>query len=103
MSVRITGHQISLTAAIKRYVNRKFLRLNRKFKRQMNFTCVLEVNKLSKKIEATTHLPGKDIHVEVEDKDMYAAIDLLVAKIERQIVKYKKMHLVDMHSAKLVN
>ena len=103
MNIRITGHQISLTAAIKRYVNRKLLRLSRKFKQQINFTCVLEVNKLSKKVEVTTHLPGKDIHVEVENKDMYTAIDLLAAKIERQLIKYKELHLVDMHSAKLIN
>ena len=69
----------------------------------MSFTCVLEVNKLSKKVEVTTHLPGKDIHVEVEDKDMYTAIDRLAAKIERQIVKYKELHLTDMHSAKIIN
>ena len=43
MSIRITGHQISLTSAIKRYVTRKLIRLNKKFKHQMNFTCVLEV------------------------------------------------------------
>ena len=103
MNVRITGHQISLTAAIKRYVTRKLIRLNKKFKHQMNFTCVLEVNKLSKKVEVTTHLPGKDIHVQVENKDMYTAIDLLVAKIERQIVKYKELHLINMHSAKIPN
>tara|TARA_B100000575_G_C23129494_1_gene654918 strand:+ start:231 stop:440 length:210 start_codon:yes stop_codon:yes gene_type:complete len=69
----------------------------------MNFSCVLEVNKLSKKVEVTTHLPGKDIHVEVEDKDMYTAIDILATKVERQIVKYKKLHLIDMHSSRLIN
>ena len=103
MNIRITGHQISLTTAIKRYVTRKFIRLNRKFKRRMSFTCVLEVNKLSKKVEVTTHLPGKDIHVEVEGKDMYSAIDLLVTKIERQIVKYKELHLIDVHSNKIID
>ncbi len=103
MSIRITGHQISLTSAIKRYVSRKLIRLNKKFKHQMNFSCVLEVNKLSKKVEVTTHLPGKDIHVEVEDKDMYTAIDILATKVERQIVKYKKLHLIDMHSSRLIN
>ncbi len=54
-------------------------------------------------MEVTTHLPGKDIHVQVEDKDMYTAIDLLAAKIERQIVKYKELHLINMHSAKILN
>ncbi len=101
MNIRITGHQISLTAAIKRYVTRKLIRLNKKFKHRMNFTCVLEANKLSKKVEVTTHLPGKDIHIQVENKDMYTAIDLLTAKIERQIVKYKELHLINMHSAKI--
>ena len=101
MNIRITGHQISLTSSIKRYVRQKFIKINRKCKRQLNFTCVLEVNKLHKKIEVTTHLPGKDIHAEVEDKDMYTAIDLLANKIERQIVKYKEIHMVNMHSTKI--
>ena len=64
---------------------------------------MLKVSKLQKKIEVTTHLPGKDLHAEVEDKDMYTAIDILATKVERQIVKYKKLHLIDMHSSRLIN
>jgi ribosomal subunit interface protein len=44
---------------------------------------------------------NRSIHAEVEDKDMYTAIDLLANKIERQIVKYKEMHMVNMHSTKV--
>ena len=103
MNIRITGHQISLTSSIKRYVRQKFLKISRKCKRQLNFTFVLEVNKLHKKIEVTTHLPGKDIHAEVENKDMYTAIDILANKIERQIMKYKEIHMVNVHSTKVSN
>ena len=51
---------------------------------------ILTVEKLRQKIEANVHLSGKDIFVESEDDDMYAAIDLLVDKLDRQIVKHKE-------------
>tara|TARA_A100001015_G_scaffold81345_1_gene90126 strand:- start:19915 stop:20112 length:198 start_codon:yes stop_codon:yes gene_type:complete len=63
---------------------------------------VLEVKKLVNKVEITTRLPGKDLHVEVEDSNMYTAIDLLAQKVDRQIIKYKEIHATDMHSAKLL-
>jgi putative sigma-54 modulation protein len=51
---------------------------------------ILTVEKLRQKIEANVHLSGKDIFVESTDADMYAAIDLLVDKLDRQIVKHKE-------------
>jgi putative sigma-54 modulation protein len=48
------------------------------------------VDKLQHKVEATIHVRGKDIHVETVDENMYAAIDLLADKLDRQVVKHKE-------------
>jgi putative sigma-54 modulation protein len=48
------------------------------------------VEKLKQKIEANVHLSGKDIFVESHDSEMYAAIDMLVDRLDRQIIKHKE-------------
>ncbi len=100
MNITITGHQISLTTAIKEYINKKFAKIQRHFDNNLDVHFVLEVKKIINKVEVTTHLPGKDLHIEAEDKDMYKAIDLITDKFDRQIIKYKEMHSKDMHSGK---
>ena len=51
---------------------------------------ILSVNKLEQKVEANVHVPGGDIFCESSDPDMYAAIDSLVDKLDRQIIKHKE-------------
>jgi putative sigma-54 modulation protein len=65
-------------------------RINRHFDHVIDVNLILTVEKLRQKIEANVHLSGKDIFVESADTDMYAAIDLLVDKLDRQIVKHKE-------------
>tara|TARA_X000001036_G_C20680138_1_gene805606 strand:- start:2646 stop:2993 length:348 start_codon:yes stop_codon:yes gene_type:complete len=100
MNLQITGHQISITPAIKKYILQKFAKIQRHYSQNIHAYVVLEVNKLSKKIEVTTHLPKKDLHIEVENVDMYAAIDLIADKMDRQIIRYKKTHTDSVHSGK---
>jgi putative sigma-54 modulation protein len=47
------------------------------------------VEKLRQKAEVTLHVPGRDLHCECEDADLYAAIDLLADKLDRQVLRYK--------------
>lgn len=100
MNLQITGHQISITPAIKKYILQKFAKIQRHYSQNIHAYVVLEVNKLNKKIEVTTHLPKKDLHIEVENIDMYAAIDLIADKMDRQIIRYKKTHTDSVHSGK---
>jgi putative sigma-54 modulation protein len=72
------------------YVTSKMTRINRHFDHVIDVNLILTVEKLRQKIEANVHLSGKDIFVESADTDMYAAIDLLVDKLDRQIVKHKE-------------
>jgi putative sigma-54 modulation protein len=56
------------------------------------------VEKLDQKIEANVHLSGKDIHVEANDADMYAAIDGLIDRLDRQILKHKERFMPNKHN-----
>jgi putative sigma-54 modulation protein len=100
MNITITGHQISLTTAIKNYISKRLMKVQRHFDHRLDIHFVLEVEKILNKIEVTTYLPGKDIHIKTEDKDMYKAIDLITDKMDRQILKYKEIHSKNMHSGK---
>jgi putative sigma-54 modulation protein len=90
MNLQLTGHHVEITPAIREYVISKLERINRHFDHVIDVDVVMTVEKLDQKIEANVHLPGKDIHVEVNDGDMYAAIDALIDKLDRQILKYKE-------------
>jgi putative sigma-54 modulation protein len=100
MNVQITGHQISITPAIKEYILQKFAKIQRHYSHNIHAHVVLEANKLNKKIEVTTRLPKKDLHIEVENTDMYTAIDLIADKMDRQIIRYKEIHTESVHSGK---
>lgn len=90
MNLNMTGHHLEITPSIRDYVSSKMTRINRHFDHVIDVSMILSVEKLRQKIEANVHLSGKDIFVESEDADMYAAIDLLVDKLDRQIIKHKE-------------
>ena len=90
MNLHMTGHHLEITPSIRDYVSSKMIRINRHFDHVIDVNMILTVEKLRQKIEANVHLSGKDIFVESEDDDMYAAIDLLIDKLDRQIVKHKE-------------
>ena len=90
MQVNISGHHIELTTALKDYVNQKTERLARHFDQISNVDVVLSVKKQRQKVEANIHVSGKDLFANVEDSDMYAAIDKLVDKLDRQLIKHKE-------------
>ncbi len=90
MNLHMTGHHLEITPSMRDYVTSKMTRINRHFDHVIDVNLILTVEKLRQKIEANVHLSGKDIFVESADTDMYAAIDLLVDKLDRQIVKHKE-------------
>lgn len=90
MQITITGHQVQVTDSLRNYVNEKFERLKRHFDRVMDVHVVLEVEKINQKAEATVQVNGATLFAEDIREDMYAAIDGLVDKLDRQIVKHKE-------------
>lgn len=90
MNLQLTGRHVDITPAIRDYVVSKLERINRHFENVIDVNVIMTVEKLDQKIEANVHLSGKDIHVQCHDADMYAAIDGLVDKLDRQIIKHKE-------------
>ena len=90
MNLQLTGHHVDITPAIRQYVVTKLERIERHFDHVIDVNVVMTVEKLDQKIEANVHLSGKDIHVHTNDGDMYAAIDGLIDKLDRQILKHKE-------------
>lgn len=99
MNLNVSGHQFDVTPAIRKYVNSKLGRVIRHFDHVIDAHVILSVNKLRQKAEVTLHVRGKDIHCECEDADLYAAIDLLVDKLDRQVLKYKDKRYSPPHDA----
>jgi putative sigma-54 modulation protein len=90
MNLNLTGVHLDITPAIRAYVVSKLDRVNRHFDHVIDVTVVLSVDKLRQKIEANVHVRGKDIHAEAIEPDMYAAIDCLADKLNRQVLKHKE-------------
>ena len=99
MNLHLTGHHVDITPSIREYVVSKLERINRHFEQVIDVSVIMSVQKLDQKIEASVHLSGKDIHVECHDADMYAAIDGLVDKLDRQIIKHKEKFQEGRHAA----
>ena len=90
MNLHLSGHHVDVTPAMRDYVTTKHARITRHFDHVIDVNVILSVEKLKQKVEANVHLSSKNIFVECHDTDMYAAIDALVDKLDRQILKHKE-------------
>lgn len=96
MRIEISGHQIDVTQALRDYVQTKLQRLERHADNLLDVHVILAVDKLDQKAEATINTAGRTLHAESVAADMYAAIDLLADKLDRQVLKHKEK-LTDHH------
>jgi putative sigma-54 modulation protein len=99
MNLNVSGHHLDITPAMRTYVSGKLDRVTRHFDHVIDAHVILSVDKLVQKAEVTLHVRGKDIHAECIDADLYAAIDLLVDKLDRQVIKYKDKANAKPHDA----
>lgn len=90
MNLKVSGHHIEVTPAIHDYALEKIGRVVRHFDHVIDVSVILSVEKLKQRAEVTVRMPGKDVHVESEEADLYAAIDALADKLDRQIQRYKE-------------
>ena len=90
MNLHLSGHHVEITPAIRDYVVAKLERINRHFDHVIDVDVIMTVQKLDQTIVANVHLSGKDIHVHCNHGDMYAAIDQLVDKLDRQVIRHKE-------------
>jgi putative sigma-54 modulation protein len=90
MQINVSGHHVEVTPALREYVHTKFDRLQRHFDQITNTDVTLIVEKLIQKAEANVRVSGADIFAHSESEDMYAAIDVLADKLDRQLIKHKE-------------
>lgn len=96
MQLNLTGHHIEITDSLRNFVVSKFERLERHFDHMTNTHVILTVEKERQKAEATINVNRGRLFAEAEHEDMYAAIDNLVDKLDRQLKKHKEK-LTDHH------
>ena len=89
MNLNVSGHHLEITPAIRGYVQAKLERVTRHFDNVIDAHVILSVDKLKQKAEVTLRVRGKDLYCESEEADLYAAIDLMIDKLDRQVLKYK--------------
>ena len=90
MQINHTGHHVEITDSLRTYVDTKFNKLERHFDHISNVHVILNVEKLNQKAEATVFLSGAEVFASSENQDMYAAIDSMVDKLDRQVLKHKE-------------
>ena len=90
MQINLTGHHMDITPALRAYVEGKFERLERHFDNMTNIHVILSVEKERQKAEASISVNKGKLYAEAQHEDMYAAIDTLIDKLDRQVKKHKE-------------
>jgi len=90
MQLNVSGHHVEVTDSLRNYVSSKLERLERHFDRITNMNVILSVEKQRQKAESTIHVSGGEIYADAEHDDLYAAIDMLADKLDRQLIKKKE-------------
>ena len=89
MNLTIHGNHVEVSTALRDHITGKLGRIERHFDQVMDATVQLTCEKLRHRAEITLRVRGNHIHVESVEDDMYAAIDTLVDKLDRQVVRHK--------------
>lgn len=90
MQLTISGHHVDITAALKNYTSEKLQKLERHYDHMTSVHVVLSVEKLKQRAEATIHVSGGELFADADCDDMYAAIDMMTDKLDRQLIKHKE-------------
>ena len=99
MQVTISGHHVDVTSALNDFVHSKLERLERHYDQITSINVTLSIEKQRQKADASIHIAGADLVANAEHDDMYAAIDLLTDKLDRQLIKHKEKNLARMQGA----
>ncbi|MFL6671759.1 MAG: ribosome hibernation-promoting factor, HPF/YfiA family [Massilia sp.] len=104
MNLTISGHHLEVTPAIREYVQNKLERITRHFDQVIDSHVILAIDNLTEKekrqkAEINLQVSGKMMHVESAAQDLYAAIDMLMDRLDRQVLKYKSMVQNHSHQA----
>ena len=89
MQINITGHKLEVTPALRAFTEEKFSRLERHYDKITSINVIFDVDKLIQKAEATVLVTKAELHASSTSENMYAAIDTLIDKLDRQLIKHK--------------
>lgn len=89
MNVQISGHHVEVTPAIRDYLEEKLIRVRRHFEQAIDVQVTFSVERHVQKASVRLHSKGHDFHAEDVENDLYAAIDLVMDKLDKQVIKYK--------------
>jgi putative sigma-54 modulation protein len=89
MQIDITGHHVDVTPALRAYTTEKMQKIARHFDQVKSIHVILNVEKLQQHAEATVSAAGRTLFATQTATDMYASIDGLVDKLDRQVRRYK--------------
>jgi len=90
MQINVSGHHVEVTDSLRNYVETKLDRLERHYDRITNMKVILSVEKQRQKAESTIRISGGEVYADAESEDLYAAIDMLADKLDRQLIKQKE-------------
>ncbi|MBV1876881.1 MAG: ribosome-associated translation inhibitor RaiA [Pseudomonadales bacterium] len=90
MQINVSGHHVDVTDSLRNYVETKLERLERHYDRITNMQVILSVEKQRQKAESTIRISGGEVYADAESEDLYAAIDKLADKLDRQLIKQKE-------------
>ncbi len=90
MNLTVTGHHVEVTHSMRNYVTDKLRRLQRHSENLFNVHVILTVEKSRQKAEATVQMAGQKLYADTTQPDMYASIDLLIDKLDRQLIRAKE-------------
>ena len=90
MNLNIIGRHFEITKALKEHIENKFTKIKNHFDHVIDAKFILSVEKFNNIVDATIHLPHQDINAKSVDEDMYKSIDLVINKIDRQVIKNKE-------------
>lgn len=90
MHTIVSGHHLNITSSLRAYVDGKLTRVGRHFDNIIEVHVILSVDKSDQKAEGTIHVNGGTLYADARAHDMYAAIDALAHKLDRQVKKHKE-------------
>ncbi|MFT7289635.1 MAG: putative sigma-54 modulation protein [Reinekea sp.] len=99
MQVHISGHHVEVTEALQSYVSTKLEKLQRHFDQIGNVQVTLSIEKERQKAEGSLNIKGAQLHADAEHEDLYAAIDLMNDKLDRQLIKHKEKTVSRSHGS----
>ncbi len=99
MQLSISGQHVELTDSLNEYIHQKFGKINRHYDHITQVHVVLSVEKIEHLAEATAHVTGGELFANTSAQDMYASIDALVDKLDRQLIKHKEKTVARQHGS----